>query len=184
MKTDSSEPRRRSIRLKRYDYSQEGAYFITICTRGGVNLFDNGRFRAMAEECWLALPLHFPMIELDEWVLMPNHLHGILVVEYAQGTACRAPTGRLERFGQPTSGSIPTIVRSFKSAASRSINILRDTPRAAVWQSNYYEHVIRSEEELGQVRQYIIDNPAKWEMDEYNPFRELVQQRQPGSPVW
>ncbi len=81
---------RRSIRLKGYDYSQDGAYFVTICTHDETCLFDDPDLRRIVAECWLAIPDHFPFIELDCWVIMPNHLHGILTIR--RGTARRAPT--------------------------------------------------------------------------------------------
>ena len=162
--------RRRSVRLKEYDYSKEGAYFVTICTCDRALFFENEAIRAVTQQCWLEIPKHFPTVQLDEWVIMPNHLHGIVVIVDCRGTACRAPTGK---FGNPTPGSLPTIIRSFKSAVSKRINILRDTPGAPVLQSNYYEHVIRTEDELNCARQYILDNPLHWEMDEDNPSQSV-----------
>jgi len=107
-------------------------------------------------------------IELDVSVVMPNHFHGILtIVDHCRGTVHRAPT--LEQFGKPTSGSLPTIVRYFKSAVTRRINELRGTPYTPVWQRNYYEHVIRNETDLNEIREYIINNPLKWDLDSENP---------------
>ncbi len=162
--------RRRSIRLKEYDYSQEGAYFVTICTSDHVFFFQNDTIRTTAQQCWLEIPSHFPLAKLDQWVIMPNHWHGILViVSDCRGTACRAPTGVLEQFGSPTPGSLPTIIRSFKSAATKRINAFRGTPGAPVWQRNYHERVIRNEDELNFIRQYITENPVQWDSDENNP---------------
>jgi len=162
----SQKHHRRSVRLKEYDYSKEGAYFVTICTRDRVLFFENEAISAFTQQCWLEIPKHLSTVQLDEWVVMPNHLHGIVVIVDCRGTACRAPT---VKFGNPTPGSLPTINHSFKSAVSKRINVLRDTPGAPVWQRNYYEHVIRNEEDLNQIRQYILDNPLQWEMDENNP---------------
>ena len=106
---------RRSIRLKDYDYSQAGAYFVTICTHNRAMLFDNNSIRAIAEQCWQEIPDHFLTVRLDEWIVMPNHIHGILVItDKSRDTACRVPT--FENFGKPTSASLPTIIRSYKSA--------------------------------------------------------------------
>ena len=102
-------------------------------------------------------------VELDASMIMPNHFHGIIVVTNGRGTARRAPT---ERFGRPVANSIPTIVRAFKSACTKRINEIRNTPGAPVWQRNYYEHVIRNDEELYAIRQYILANPANWTTDE------------------
>jgi REP element-mobilizing transposase RayT len=167
---DLQKHHRRSIRLRGYDYSQAGAYFVTICTHNHMLFFEDDRIRGIAEQCWLEIPRHFQDIELDEWVVMPNHLHGIIIITDARrGTACRAPTSVIERFGKPISGSLPTIIRSFKSAATKRINDLRGTTRAPVWQRNYYEHVIRNEDELNRLRRYILDNPVQWNIDENNP---------------
>jgi putative transposase len=176
MTHDSFNHHRRSIRLKEYDYSQAGAYFVTICAEHRECLFGDivgGEMRLNAighatMECWGALPQHFPHAELDEFVVMPNHVHGILViVDDGRGTACRAPT--TEQFGNPISGSLATIVRSFKSAVTKRINEMRDTQGANAWQRNYYEHIIRNERELERIRTYIVGNPAMWDKDENNP---------------
>ena len=112
----------------------------------------------------------------DEFVVMPNHVHGIIwiVGDDAVGARRRrAPMGddqTVERFGKPVSGSIPTIVRAYKSATTKRINALRGTPGAPVWQRNYYEHIIRDEEDLQRIRQYIRDNPTQWTMDRENPL--------------
>ncbi len=182
--------KRRSLRLKDYDYAQAGAYFVTIATRDRACLFGvivdgqmclNAAGRE-AEQCWLQIPQHFPNAALDEFIVMPNHVHGILVL--SRGTACRAPT--IERFGQPVSGSLPTVVRSFKSAVTQRLNALRGTPNASVWQRNYYEHVIRDEASLQGIREYIANNPLQWALDRENPahrgawrivpLRDLTQQ--------
>ncbi len=101
---------------------------------------------------------------------MPNHVHGVIwLVEdgtVVGGRRRRPPT---EAFGKPVVGSIPTIVRSFKSATTRRINALRHSPGAPFWQRNYYEHVIRTEAELGRIRRYIQENPLRWEQDAERP---------------
>ncbi|MBM4462172.1 MAG: transposase [Chloroflexi bacterium] len=167
---------RRSIRLKNYDYSQAGAYFITVCTQGRECLFGGiadgevrmNEYGEIVHQEWLQAAILRPSVELDAFVVMPNHVHGIVVLrDGGRGTLQRAPT--LERFGKPTSSSIPTIVRLFKSVSTRRINATRQTPGAAVWQRNYYEHVIRNENELKEIREYIMNNPLKWELDEENP---------------
>ncbi|MBN2099560.1 MAG: transposase [Dehalococcoidia bacterium] len=108
-------------------------------------------------------------MELDAFTIMPNHLHGIVVIhEQCRGTLQRAPT-QTERFARPTSNSIPTIVRLFKSATTTRINVLRGAPGMPVWQRGYYEHVVRNEQELTAIRQYIQANPAQWDEDENNP---------------
>jgi len=166
---------RRSIRLQGYDYSRIGAYFVTVCTYHRLCLFgeiidgrmalnDAGR---IVEQCLNEISRHFPHVELDEFIVMPNHVHGIVVIANRRGTACRAPT--TEQFGRPVTGSMPTIIRSFKSAATKRIDELRNTPGAAIWQRNYYEHVIRNDDELNRIREYIANNPAQWAIDRENP---------------
>ena len=168
---------RRSIRLQGYDYSQAGAYFITICSthnrewRFGEIVDGNMRVNAIggvvADE-WIKTAQIRHDIALDEWVVMPNHFHGILVIT-GTGTARRARTMRrastVEQFGHPVSGSIPTIVRSFKSAVTKHANELCRTPGGKLWQRNYWEHIIRNELELNRIREYIRNNPARWESD-------------------
>lgn len=167
---------RRSIRLPGYDYAQPGAYFVTLCTQqreclfgeimdGAMRLNDAGRI--VARE-WCRTAALRQNLALDAWVVMPNHLHGILVIPDGRGTMHRVPT--MERFGQPVSGSIPTVIRSFKAAVSRHLNRLHGTPAAALlWQRNYWEHVIRDEADLHRIREYIQNNPACWELDALHP---------------
>ncbi|GBD36706.1 hypothetical protein HRbin36_01834 [bacterium HR36] len=231
-----------------------GTYFVTICTQGRPSLFgevvggemqlnDAGR---IAEQCWRDIPAHFPHVELDAFVVMPNHVRGILLITGAPHDSVGAPHDSVgtrhnsvvgaghnsvgaphdsvgarhnsvvgaghnsvgaphdsvgtrhnsvgarravplhdvpppnnvpindavplqERFGKPVAGSIPTIVRSFKSAVTHKVNALRGTPGAAVWQRNYYEHIIRSEESLQRIREYISTNPLRWHLDRENP---------------
>jgi len=169
---------RRSIRLRGYDYTQLGAYFITICTYQGQCLFGHVLDGAMVfsdaarivRACWDEISVHFPNVELDEFVIMPNHVHGImLIVHRGRGTACRGPT--VESFGKPVPGSLATTIRSFKSAVTKRINQQRKTPGGSVWQRNYYEHVMRDEAALARIRDYIGTNPLRWALDRENPSR-------------
>lgn len=140
---------RRSIRLKGYDYSQAGLYFITICTQNQLCLFgeiaDNGRgtmicalneYGRIAEKEWIKTSKMRKNIQLDGFVIMPNHIHGIIEIIDYRGTMHRAPT--VEQFGKPTSNTIPTIIRGYKSAVTKQINILRKQHGVPVWQRNYY----------------------------------------------
>ncbi len=168
--------RRRSIRLTGYDYSQNGAYFVTVCTKnrecllgeienGEMRLNDAGR---IVMEEWIKTAEIRSGIELDACVVMPNHVHGIVVITHGRDTLHRrgdrpvAPTG-------PQPGSVGAIMAGFKSAVTKRINEMRQMPGEPLWQRNYYEHVIRNEDELNRIRQYINDNPAKWDMDKENP---------------
>ncbi len=116
-------------------------------------------------------------VDLDEFVVMPNHLHGILVMEYSttkdnqdggRGVMHYAPTTRESNLKSP-SQTIGSIVRGFKSAVTKQINEIRKAPGKPVWQRNYYEHIIRNDKELFNIRKYIINNPLKWELDKENP---------------
>ena len=163
---------RRSNRLPGYDYSQNGYYSVTICTNDKKHLFGHvvnkemvlSKYGEIVQQCWEKIPEHFPNIEIDEFQIMPNHVHGIIHI--CRGTACRAPTKGM--FGKPLPGSLSTIIRSFKSAVTRQINQSRNTPGTRLWQRNFYEHVIRNEKDLLRIREYIISNPENWDKDEYN----------------
>uniref|UniRef100_A0A7C4RTW2 Transposase n=1 Tax=Desulfatirhabdium butyrativorans TaxID=340467 RepID=A0A7C4RTW2_9BACT len=165
---------RRSIRLAGYDYSRAGAYFITVCTHDRICLFGDimdGEMRLndigrIVHDEWLHTADIRPNVELDAFVVMPNHFHGIIVL-HGRGTLQRAPT--VEQFGKPTSNTIPTIVRLFKSAVTKRINEMRGSPGVPIWQRNYYEHVIRKDESLNRIREYIMTNPIHWDDDEENP---------------
>ena len=181
MKYDPQKHHRRSIRLKNYDYASPGAYFVTIVTHRRQCLFGNvmdgqmrlNEFGEIVRDEWLKTETIRPRVQLDEYVIMPNHVHGIIIIndDNRRGTLQHAPTimqrtPTIEQFGKPTSDSIPTIIRLLKSATTKRINEYRNTPAVPVWQRNYNEHIIRNETELQQIRQYIANNPINWENDE------------------
>ena len=169
--------RRHSLRLRSYDYSQDGAYFVTIRTHNRASMFGevvDGQMQLNAlgqivKTCWQETPEHFRDAQVDASVVMPNHMHGILWITNRRGTACRAPTR--EQFGKPTPQSLPTIIRSFKSAVAKRVNIRRGTPGTPLWQRNYYEHVVRDDAALNRIRDYIQTNPQRWDLDRENPER-------------
>lgn len=167
---------RRSIRLKGYDYAKSGAYFVTICTQNRVCLFGavaNGEMQLnnagqVAKRTWDALTEQFPSVRLDAFIIMPNHVHGIVMV----GAQFIAPSHGFgtATINQGVMNHAPTlgeIVRAYKAASTRLIR-QAGTPDFA-WQRNYYEHIVRDEESLNRIRQYILDNPARWEFDRENP---------------
>ena len=170
--------RRRSLRLPRFDYTQQGAYFVTVCTRNRACLFGeilNGEMQLndigrVAHRTWEEISTHFPQVERDAWVVMPNHVHGIIVIVGPPAGATHASP--LQRPSGPPKRSIGAIVGSYKSAVSKRINTMRGTPGVSVWQRNYYEHVIRTESALHRIRHYITDNPARWSEDPENPIRQ------------
>lgn len=189
MKYDPQIHHRRSIRLKGYDYTQAGAYFITICSHQRGHVFGeivNGEMKLnklglVVKQQWEKLPKRFPNIELGAFVLMPNHEHGIIqiieqqrrgIAESLQNldeeSSCYALTDHQQKFGKMIPNSIPTIVRSYKSAVAYRINLMRGVKAAPVWQRNYYEHVIRNDRELEIITKYIDYNPFNWQSDRDN----------------
>jgi REP element-mobilizing transposase RayT len=174
-----------SIRLKDYDYAQAGAYFITICTYNKESIFGNvingemmsNEYGQVVEREWLKTTQIRTAMELDEFVIMPNHMHGIFVImESPVGAHGCAPL-HIQPL-QTQHGCVPiqrkprslsSFLAGFKSAVTRQINELRGTPYAPLWQRNYYEHVIRNEDDLSEIREYIVNNPLKWDLDSENP---------------
>jgi REP element-mobilizing transposase RayT len=158
---------RRTIRLRGFDYSQPGAYFVTICVQDRAGVFGEivdgewvpNEFGKIVEEEWERTGALRDYVTLDAFVVMPDHFYGILLLA-GRGTARRAPTfpATIEKFGAPVGGSIPTIIRAFKSAVTRRVNEARSSPGADLWQRGYYEHVIRGEEGLLRLRRYIRSN--------------------------
>lgn len=174
--SDKEESQRCSIRLKDYDYSQEGAYFVTICTHGHKCLFGQivdstmqlNRFGNVVNKCWLEIPHHFPNVEVDAFVIMPNHFHGIVVIQDYRGEVT-SPTPKGAETAPLQRHTLGQTIAYFKYQTTKSINQICHTPGNRLWQRNYYEHVIRNEHDLNDIRQYILDNPVKWDMDEENP---------------
>jgi REP element-mobilizing transposase RayT len=168
---------RRTIRLPAYDYTRAGTYFVTIVTFRRILMFgrvagarvEHTGVGQMVVQRWQEIPLHFPEAELGAFVVMPNHLHGIVAINDCwRGTACCAPTSTLERFAAPVAGSFPTIIRSFKAAAARDA-ARRHRLAHPLWQRGYYERIVRDDEELNRIREYIEINPMQWELDRENP---------------
>jgi putative transposase len=169
---------RRSIRLPYYDYSQSGYYCVTICTQDRELLFGEiidaemrlNRLGRMILKCWLAIPVHYPNVELDYYVIMPNHFHGIIHITDSRCQRiqmCRGGvTPPLHKLNAPTLGDI---IGYFKYRSTKQINQLSNSPGRRIWQRSYYEHVIRDETELNAKREYIVNNPLKWELDRNNP---------------
>jgi REP element-mobilizing transposase RayT len=171
--------------LKGYDYSSAGAYYVTIVTwhrdcilgdviqpefpaEAFVNLTALGQ---IADECWCAIPKHFPNVELGAHVIMPNHVHGILMIRNDESmtvaTQWVAPTAPDNRPMGPKPKSLGAIIRSYKSAVSYRANKKLNT--TGIWQQNYYEHIIRDERDLQNKTDYIHANLSLWDEDENNP---------------
>jgi len=191
---------RRSIRLPGYDYTSPGAYFVTICVRGGECLLGevvDGEMRLnewgqVAHDFWTQVPVHFPNVSIDAFVIMPNHLHAIIMIHersnvagyvekgeetvplhsnHGRRGAVAAPSSASQTpapswLGKPTLGQI---VAYYKYQTTKRINQLRDMPGTRFWQRNYWEHIVRHEESLNRIREYIQNNPARWAEDQLHP---------------
>lgn len=189
---------RRSIRLAGYDYSQAGAYFVTICTQDRACLFGEiadgemwlSNMGEIVKDEWLRTAKIRSNVELDTFVVMPNHFHGIIVLHPdGRGTLQHASTNdecvpTVEKFSKPTSNTIPTIVRLFKSATTRCINVMCNIPGVKLWQRNYYEHIIRNDESLNRIREYIVNNPLQWALDRENPVGARCNAPLPKDTPW
>ena len=177
--------RRRSIRLKDYDYSQAGAYFVTICTQERACLFGevvDGEMR-LSEAGWMVhaifeeLSVFYSGVDTDAFAILPNHIHGVIVLrgtDVVGATPCGRPDAGQAQGPAPTRLSLPDVVHRFKTLTTkRYADAVKDCgwpPFAGrIWQHNYYEHIIRNEASLNRIRQYIVDNPARWAFDRENP---------------
>ena len=151
--------------MKNCDYSQDGYYFVTICTQGREEVFGNvkegsvnlSRYGEIANQCWYDLPTHYLNCSLDSFVIMPNHVHGLMVMnsENIVGNGLKPfPTHDLSE-----------IIRGFKTFSSRRINEEMIGSKKFHWQKSFYDHVIRNDKSLDNLRRYIINNPLKWELD-------------------
>ncbi len=185
---------RHSVRLPEYDYTRPGAYFVTLVTierecMFGVmvgtemRLSDYGR---VAAECWSAIPDHFPHVELGTFVIMPNHVHGILILhEHERGAATMSPpvgaqhvaplhdtpshdAPLREQRPHVVPGSLGAIVRAYKSSVTRIIRQKYNDAPQRIWQRNYHEHIIRNAEDHHRITEYILTNPIHWDHDEEN----------------
>ena len=173
---------RHSIRLSGYDYAQPGAYFVTLCTQcthGRATLFGDiiddamhlTEYGEIAQAYWQAIPRHFPFSKLDAFVIMPNHIHGILWIvdrgQYKAGDASAQPDAPIGT----TPNSLGAMIQNFKSVTTRHINRARAMPATPLWQHNYYDNIIRNEQALQRIREYILANPLQWARDEEYPLR-------------
>jgi len=165
---------RQSIRLPTWDYSSSGAYFVTVCSYRKECIFGevkNGKMEPtwvghiVAEE-WMRTGCLREYVDIDEYVVMPNHFHGIVWIGERRGMARHAPT--YGQFARPTPRSLPTIVGAFKSAVTKRVGAI-DPLFGPIWQRNYYERIIRDDAELHRVREYIVNNPRGWELDQEYP---------------
>lgn len=165
---------RKPNRLKGYDYSQDGYYFITTCIRDRLEYFGEikdgemllNEYGKIVQQCWCDLINHYWNCELDEFVVMPNHLHGIVIINNHNFVGIdfkSVPTGMKQK-----QYSLSNIIQGFKIFSSRKIN--EQNPKIlSRWQRSFYDHIIRNEESLYKIREYIRNNPLRWDLDRNNP---------------
>lgn len=160
----------KSNRLSNWDYLSAGYYFVTICTQNRICHFGNivqssinpSPVGKIAYKYWEEIPKHFDNIDIDQFIIMPNHIHGIIIINEPT-VETRHAVSLQQTFGNPIPNSLPTIIRSYKSATTKWCN---ENNWSFKWQHNYHEHIIRNEKELDRIREYIINNPANWNEDE------------------
>ena len=165
---------RRHVRMRAFDYRSCYVYFVTVCTLNRECVFGTiandamslSRRGMMVRDCWNDIPNHHAHVELDAFVVMPNHVHGILM--FVADPVGATPASRPSPAG-PSSGSLGAVVGSYKSAVTRTINRLRPGAGTKLWQPNYYEHIIRNDRAHDRIRDYIESNPARWARDAENP---------------
>jgi putative transposase len=179
MNNHSLKQNRKNIRLKEYDYSQPGAYFVTIVTHGRECLFgaihDNemilNQFGQTVRHAWMDLPKHYKQLELGAFCIMPNHVHGIINLN--DNIVVNGQHGWQKNLAYPLR-PIPTrvplfeVMRALKSFSAKHINTKRNMVGKPVWQRNYYEHIIRNEDDYKRIQNYIETNPANWNSDDEN----------------
>jgi len=184
MKYNPNVHHRKSIRLKGYDYSHSDSYFITICTKNKENYFgtiNNMQMRLskignIANQCWQEIPKHFPIVQLNQYVIMPNHVHGIIIIGGEDNNCVdnNAKTrvvgvqdfeplqGKINKFQHIISNSIGSIIRGFKIGVTKWC---KNNNLDFEWQRNYYDHIIHNEKSYNRISKYITNNPYNWEDD-------------------
>lgn len=178
---DPRKHHRRSIRLRGWDYGQAGAYFVTLCTHRRAHLFRHAPFYNVVTAAWRAIPTHDHArhVQLDEWVVMPNHMHGIIFLRedaaVSSPVASTADEALRPRGASP--GSVGAIIGNFKSLTTRRINNLRRTPGGKVWQRGYYDRIVWNNTALQRIRRYIRNNPRRWAADRENLARLTARMR-------
>lgn len=169
-------PRRKNIRLQGYDYAKAGAYFITIVTKDREPLFGKivdgemvlNAMGELVDYTWKDLINHNPNIGLDEFVIMPTHIHGIIVIFDPVGAGSKPARSGGAGYEPAPTKTVPLseIVRQLKTFSAKRINVLRGTSGVPVWQRNYYDHIIGTDHEYDQIAEYIANNPLTWETDD------------------
>jgi putative transposase len=210
---------RKSIRFRGYDYSLPGAYFITVCFHDfkhklfgnvvGGNMVENN-YGIIVRQCWNNLPAHYPHIQLNEFIIMPNHVHGIIVIRHSASVGARSSRPDLPRSSRPISvpdmsvlsemgrdnpvgrdnhaptraPTLGTIVAYFKYQSTKQINAIRQHGIEKIWQRNYYDHIIRDDKSRYFIRQYIRNNPANWSTDSEHHLNNEIDKFDHGGGEW
>ena len=177
-------PKRKPLRLQGYDYAQNGAYYVTICTHHRACLFGNiindemvlNDAGQMVQQAWNDLPNHYLNVTLDAFVIMPNHVHGVVLIH--DSLVGDALVASHNTNGRPQGSPLPLIMDRFKSATT--VEYIRGVEtfgwpsfNGKLWQRGYYDHIVRNEEDLDRIRQYIINNPLQWTEDTENPNADV-----------
>jgi putative transposase len=174
---------RKGLRLTGWDYSSEGVYFVTICCHDRQSYFgricDNeiilSEIGLIATKFWKEIPNHFVHVKLDEYIVMPNHIHGIIILDYSlvrsrHGMTLQSNNGsnhNINQFSKPIKNSISVIINQYKSSVKRWCN--QNGSDHFRWQSRFYDQLLHNENSIDIIREYIYNNPKKWEEDElYN----------------
>ena len=177
MDYEPARPRRRSLRLQGYDYAKAGAYFVTVVTQDRLCLFGevvDGEARLneagwLVADTWRWLETRYPFVVLDEYVVMPNHMHGLLAILDEDGDA---GDSRIAPAGEGGAGrkDLGSLIGAFKTVAVKRVNVAHGASGRRLWRRNFYDRVVRSEEDMDRIRAYIRDNPLRWELDADNPL--------------
>ena len=169
-----------TLRLENWDYRINGAYFVTLCTKNKICSFGEivsdkthlSLAGKIAQNRWNEIPEHFPFVELGEFVIMPNHIHGIIAINQPVGTRhClvknneKKPLLGKNRYQNQGKGSLSAIIGSLKSIVTKNI---RENLIKFDWQPRFYEHIIRTPESLDKISEYIVNNPSNWKTDRFN----------------
>lgn len=157
-----------SNRLKTWNYANNGCYFVTICTKNRENFLGEivndvqlSKLGKISKQCWEEIPMHFPFVKLDEYIVMPNHIHGIIIMSNPRNVETQNLVSLQNKFG-PQSKNLASIIRGFKVGVTK---IAKKNNINFYWQKGYYDHIIRNDQSLAEIRQYIIDNPKNWKKD-------------------
>ena len=202
---DPEKHHRRSVRLEEYDYSRAGAYFVTVCVKNKGNslgkIIDEGvvlsEIGKIAEKCWNEIPIHYPHAQLDKHIIMPNHIHGIIIIiddvgaedfqplrPHTQNNSNVwvenfQPLPKINQYQKVIPRSLGSIIRGFKIGVTNCCN--HQKYKHFAFQRNYHEHIVRNERELNRIREYIMHNPLQWQFDRENPDRIVVAGKNVGA---